>query len=152
MQGIAEISKESIAIENYIKTLNAGENVFYETVEKETGVEMNLRGKALLRGALKRLSLEYTPMSAPNTGKGYVLADANNASSIVVAKVLKVDRGIQRTHRTAEKLKNQFQDQLNDVDKNIIDTIHVQTGTMLAIARVATKGIYARKTIKAINI
>jgi hypothetical protein len=152
MKGIAEVSKETLQIETYLQTLNPGEQVLYSIIETETGIKMDERGKSCLRSALRRLRLNYTRLRSPNTGKGYILASPENSVGIVVENVMRVDKGIRKTHKVTESLKKSFYSQLNDQDKNSLDFVHRETGAMLAFARLITKGVFAKEKPKVINV
>ena len=56
---IAEVSKETLIIEAYLRDLSEGHFLLYTTLERECKVEMGVKGKSYLRTALRRLKLEY---------------------------------------------------------------------------------------------
>jgi hypothetical protein len=152
MNGIAEVAKETLLIEKYVGTLNPGERLLYRNIEKETGIKMDQKGKASLRSSLRRLKLNYTRLRSPDKGLGYILACPENSVGIVVENVMRVDKGIKKTHKVTVALKEKFYNQLNDIDQKSMDFVHRETGAMLAFARLITKGVYAKDKPKVINI
>jgi hypothetical protein len=152
MSGIAEVAKETLILEQYLKGFNPGEKVLYRQIEAETGIVMDDKGKACLRTAFKRARLQYTQLRTPERGMGYILASPGNTVGIIVENLTKVDRGIKKTHNVTVALKERFYNQLTDSDKKAADFVHRETGAMLAFARLLTKGVFAKDKPKIINI
>ena len=116
---IAEVSKETLQIEAYIKTLNPGEKVFYEIIAKETGVPMDLRGKQFMRSALNRLKIEYSCIH----GQGIELASHINATGLIAHKVIKIDKAVKRAGKTTNRITHQFYDQLSEIDQKQVNYV-----------------------------
>lgn len=101
---IAKVSEETLKIERYIEPLPPGEVVAYETVAEETGVLMDLSGKAKLRSALRRLKREYSQIK----GYGVRLADPEMVMPLISHRVVKIDSAVRRADKTHKNLQRQF--------------------------------------------
>lgn len=128
---IAEVSKETLLIEAYLKTLNPGEKVLYATIQKETGVPMNDRGKQFMRTALNRLHLEYTCIH----GQGIELCSPVNATGIIAHKVIRIDKAVKRAGKTTKRVTTQFYDKLSDVDKQHVNVVASIFGALQGYAK-----------------
>src|SRR6186997_969054 len=113
---IAEVSKQSLQIENVLKAAKPGDFITYKNLEVLSGVRMDNRGKGYMRTALNRLKLEYTP----RMGEGIELASPENAISIVSKRVIKIDSSVRRAEKTTKRITNQFYDDLPEhAQKNV---------------------------------
>ena len=120
MNTIAEVSKETLKIEAYLKSLNPGDKALYVTIQNETGVKMNLRGKQFMRSALNRLKLEYSCIH----GQGIELCSPINATGIIAHKVIRIDKAVKRAGKTTKRITGQFYDLLSDADKQHVNVVH----------------------------
>jgi len=118
MNTIAEVSRETLLIEAYLKNLNSGDKIPYAILEKETKVKMDNRGKQFMRSAMRRLKLEYTCIR----GIGIELCSAINATGIIAHKVIGIDKAVKRANKTTKNVINQFDEQLSNEDR-----LHVYT-------------------------
>ena len=113
---IAEISKESIILTDFLKTQKAGSDLSYVAIEHDTGVTMDNKGKQLLRGALKRLHLE----ASCRHGYGIVLADPSLVMPILSNKISRIDKAVKRGDRAHRNLQEQFFASLNPEEQKQI--------------------------------
>lgn len=146
MNTIAEVSKDTLQIESYLKTLNPGQKVLYLTIQNETGVIMNLRGKQFMRSALNRLKLEYTCIH----GQGIELCSPVNATGIIANKVIKIDKAVKRAGKTTKRVANQFYDQLSDSDKQHVNVVASIFGAIQGYSKNA-KLLFKKEATIAIN-
>jgi len=119
MNTIAEVSKETLQIEAFLKTFNPGEKILYQTIENETKVRMDNKGKQFMRSALNRLKLEYTCIH----GQGIELCSPINATGIIAHKVIRVDKAVKRADKTTKRVTSQFYNQLSDADKQHVNVV-----------------------------
>jgi len=117
MNTVAEVSKETLVIEAFLKTFNPGEKILYQTIENETKVRMDNRGKQFMRTALNRLKIEYTCIH----GFGIELCSAKNATGIIAHRVIRIDKAVKRAGKTTKRVTNQFYDQLSDSEKQHVN-------------------------------
>lgn len=110
---IAEVSAETIRIENVLKELNEGEQISYLKLEQLTGVKMDSRGKGFMRTALKRLQIEYTPIH----GEGIELGSPDTATKLISTKIVRIDNSVKRAEKTVKNVHNKFFDRLDDIEK-----------------------------------
>lgn len=129
-KAIAEVSKETLKIEAFLKTLNSGQKVSYAEIEKESGVTMNNRGKQFMRSALHRLKVEYSCIR----GQGIELCDEINATSMIADKVVKVDKAVKRAEKTTKHVTNQFYNKLSEDDKQHVNVVAAIFGSLRAYA------------------
>lgn len=101
---IAQVSEDTLKIERFIETKNPGETISYDEISHESGVQMDLPGKAKLRTALRRLRVEYSPVR----GYGIKTADAGLVMPLLSSKVVRIDRAVKRADRTQKNLQVQF--------------------------------------------
>jgi hypothetical protein len=146
MKTIAEISKETVAIESFLKTCKPGEKIPYLVLEKETNVKMDTRGKAFLRSAMRRLRLEYSCIR----GHGIELCSPKNATSIIAYKIIGVDRSVRRAHKTTRHVSDQFYHQLADDDKRQVAIAQSILSPIMTYAKGA-RMLFAKPVHKAIN-
>jgi hypothetical protein len=115
----AEVSKETLKIEAFLKTFNPGQTITYKEIEKETSVRMDNRGKAFMRTALKRLNLEYSCIR----GEGIELCSPFNATSMIACKVIRVDKAVRRAEKTTKRVTSQFYKDLSEQDKQHVNVV-----------------------------
>ena len=143
---IAEVSKETLTIEAYLRDLPEGHILYFGELEKECNVEMNEKGKSYLRTALKRLDLEYSCI----WGEGIRLADVSIASDIIVTKLSKISNAVKRGQKTYNHISEKFYDRLTqDEQRQIIFIgsgfaaiqLAVENGRRVLKQRQETKGM-----------
>jgi hypothetical protein len=135
MKTIAEVSRETLLIEAYLRTLQPGMFVPYTDIEHETGVPMDLKGKGYMRTAMNRLKTEYTCVR----GKGITLADQLNATSIIAHKVIRIDSAVNRAAKTTKRISNQFYDLLNANDQQHVNVLEATFGAIKTYALAAKR-------------
>lgn len=143
---IAEVSKETLLIEAYLKTLNPGEKIPYVILEKETGVKMTNRGKQFMRSALHRLKLEYTCIH----GVGIELCSPINATGIIAHKVIRIDKAVKRANKTTKHVSDQFYDQLSDEAKLHVNFVRSALAPITSYSKGA-RLFFQKPTLKSIN-
>lgn len=143
---IAEISKEALQIEQYLKGCTAGEFVAYKEIEAKTGVTMNIQGKGFLRTALNRLKMEYSCVR----GNGIELASPGNSMEIISQKVVKIDNSVKRAEKTYKNITHSFYDQLSNEDKKQVHFVGSVFGAIRLAANNA-KSFFKRESPKVIN-
>lgn len=143
---IAEISKEALQIEQYLKGCNAGEFVAYKEIEAKTGVTMDGHGKGYLRTALNRLKMEYTCVR----GSGIELASPDNSMEIISQKVVKIDNSVKRAEKTYKNITHSFYDKLSNEDKKQVHFVGSVFGAIRLAANNA-KSFFKKENPKVIN-
>ena len=103
-KGIAIVSENTLKIELFLSKCKIGEELSFDNIGHEAGVNMNQLGKNYLRTALKRLKLEYISIR----GYGIKLADSKTTMPIVASRLTKIDKAVKRADKTHRNLQEQF--------------------------------------------
>jgi hypothetical protein len=138
---IAQISEDSLKIEDFLSGKSAGESISYDEISHSSGVEMNLRGKNLLRTTLKRLRFEYSPIR----GYGIRLADASLVMPILSDRITKIDRAVKRAGKCQQNLQVQFFNYLTLEEQRQV----LFAGAVFGAIRIAAENgrmLYGKKT------
>lgn len=143
---IAEISKEALQIEQFLKGCESGEFITYDMLETATGVRMDTRGKGFMRTALNRLKMEYTCVH----GNGIELASPENSMGIISQKVVKIDNSVKRAEKTYKNITHSFYDKLSNEDKKQVHFVGSVFGAIRLAANNA-KSFFKRENPKVIN-
>lgn len=143
-QTIQSISEETLRLENLFASAQSGEFFTYQKMEELASVKMDLRGKAFMRTALKRLKLPFETIS----GEGIKLLSKDNASKIVVHKVLKVDNSIKRAAKTTKQVTARVYDDLTEPEQKNLNFLSALFGTIRAYSTDA-KRIFQTKRLLA---
>jgi len=143
---IAEVSKETLMIENYLRDIPDGQTVLFEVIQKETGVKMDERGKTYMRTALKRLKREYSSI----IGSGIELACPENTISIVGHAVRKIDNSVKRGEKKTKNLSNQFYDDLSNEEKKALNFLSAMFGGIRAYS-LSGKNLFKQKHLSTPN-
>ena len=114
---IAEVSKETLVLEAFLKNFHPGDKITYETIEAETKIIMSNRGKGFMRTALNRLNMEYSCIR----GVGIELGSPQNATGLIANRVVKIDKSIKRAGKTTKRVTDQFYDKLSMEDKQHVN-------------------------------
>lgn len=146
MNTFAEVSQQTLKIENSLKLCKPGEFIDYIKLEKLTGVKMDNTGKGYLRTALNRLKLEYTTIK----GVGIELASETNAIAIVSRKVIRIDNSVKRAEKTTKRITNQFYDKLSDHEQKNVNYLSAVFSSLRAYSRSA-KTFFKKTENKVIN-
>ena len=145
MQTLAKISEESLKLINYLKSIEHGQILSYQQIEKDTGVKMNTQaGRSYLRTACKNLKREYSCLR----GIGIELASAKTAATLVVGRLVKVDNAVKRAERTYKNVSIAFYNELNPAEQRQINFIGAAFG---AIRVAAENGKYYLKNVEKVN-
>lgn len=119
MQQIIEDRTLAHGTEEYLKLLNyvleqpSGKLLRYTEVEYETGVRMDLKGKAKLRRAILRSKRECSTVQTV----GYKLAEADMVMGILSVRLLRIDGAVKRADRAQRILQQQFFEALKPDEK-----------------------------------
>ena len=114
---IPEISKETLILEEYIRTKEDGTELSFEQITHETGITMNTYNKNHLRTACKRAKREYASIY----GYGIKLADDKTVMPILTNRLVKIDRTVKRGEKSQKILQEQFFNSLSEQEqKNIL--------------------------------
>ena len=140
MHTIAEVSKQTLQIENVLEKAKAGDFITYKNLEILSGVKMNNRGKGYMRTALNRLKIEYTPIR----GEGIELASPENSISIVSRRVIKIDNSVKRAEETTKRVTEQFYDQLSENEQKNVNYLSAVFASLRAYSTSAK--IFFKKT------
>ena len=116
MKSIPDVSTHTLNIEEFLKTRKPGDLVTYKEVEKLTGMSINAGARQYLYTAMRRLKLEHETIR----GVGFRLGAPDNATKIVVQKVVKVDSSVRRAEKTHRNISTAFIDQLTPEEKRQI--------------------------------
>lgn len=144
MKTIQQISEQTLAIENFLKTRLPGEELTYFFIESETGVPMDVKGKGYLRSALRRLKLPFETFK----GQGVRLLCADNATRIVAHKTIKIDNATKRAEKTTlQVIHHDSFEQVSDENKQRINGIASLFATIRLFSTNAKK-IFTQQKIK----
>jgi hypothetical protein len=141
MKTIAEVSQETIKIENYLSSRNYGEFVSYADIEENTGVSMDIKGKGYMRTALRRMKCEYSPVR----GAGIELASEKNTTRIIIHKLEKIDNAVKRSERTYDNL-IPFHEKLNQEELKSVQLVGAAFGAIRLAAANGKRYLKSQKT------
>lgn len=110
LKTVAEKSKESVLLENFLGKQNPGAELSFLAIEAGSGVRMDADGKNCLRRALHRLRIEYTAIR----GYGVTLANSSLVMPILTNRLTRIDSAVKRGDRTQKNLEEQFFKSLSD--------------------------------------
>jgi hypothetical protein len=106
---IPQVSKETLLLQTYLERHKPGDEISFTSIEANTGVEMNYKGRGYLRTAIKRAKLEYSAIR----GYGIKLADPGTTMPIMINKLDKIDRAVKRADKSHKNLQVQFFEKLS---------------------------------------
>lgn len=141
---IQEVSNETLKLEEIFSSATPGEFFSYQSLQQLSNVRMDERGKCYMRSALKRLKLPYEVV----IGSGIKILSVENASRIVINKVVKIDNSIKRAEKTTKNVRAKVYDQLPEPEKKNIDFLGALFGTIRSYSTSA-KRIFSRQQLKA---
>jgi len=131
MKTIAKISEESITLINYLESIANGQVLSYSQIQQETGVKMDNAGKSYLRTALNKLKREYSAIH----GIGIELTCAKTATSVVVKRLVKIDRSVGRAEKTVKRVTTQFYNELSEPEQKQVNFLGAIFGAIKLSAR-----------------
>uniref|UniRef100_A0A6M3L492 Uncharacterized protein n=1 Tax=viral metagenome TaxID=1070528 RepID=A0A6M3L492_9ZZZZ len=140
MDGRIKLSEETLKLQQYITTQEDGTELSYLEIEQATGIDMNERGKQILRRGIKRARREYSTIR----GYGIKLACPETTLPILSGKIIKIDRCVKRAEKTHHTLQEQFFSQLSPEEQKQI----LFAGAVFGAIRIAAENgklIYKRK-------
>lgn len=146
MNTIAEVSQQTLRIENILKKSKPGDFVTYKNIESQSGVKMDNKGKGYLRTALNRLKLEYSPVH----GEGIELASSSNAIALVSKRVIKIDNSVKKAEKTTKRITNQFYDKLSEAEQKNVNYLSAVFASLRAYSQSA-KFFFKKTENKVIN-
>lgn len=127
-QATFKASEHTLMIEAYLKTLNAGDRVSYETIAQESAVPMDTKGKSYLRTAANRLNIEYSSIR----GQGIELCSEMNATGMIATRVQRIDKSVKRADKTTKRVTDQFYEKLSNEDKQHVNVVASMFGAIRA--------------------
>src|SRR3989304_1007745 len=130
-RSIAQQSDEFYHLVGWLQLRKDGEMLSYDFIEKETGIEMDTKGRALLRKAV--LGARRSVTSIPR--QGYELATAGNSHQHMKQVLLGIDRALQRGMTKQEILTERFSEQWTPQQREFFSvTASVLNAQKLAVA------------------
>lgn len=135
MNTIQEVSKHTLKIENVLSSATPGEFLSYKQIQELSGVQMDNKGKGYMRSALKRLKLPVETIS----GKGIKIISKDNATSIVVSKVQRIDSSIRKAEKTTKQVRDRVYNELPEVEQKNINFLSALFGTIRSYSQSAKK-------------
>lgn len=143
MQTIQKVSEETLKIENIISSSAPGQILSYKELQIQSGVTMDTKGKTYMRTALKRLKMPYETIS----GSGIRLLSPQNASKIVIHKVIKVDNSIKRAAKTTKQVSERVYNDLTEPEKKNLNFLGALFGTIRGYSTTA-KRIFGKQLVR----
>lgn len=116
MKTIGEVSQDTLKLEEFIGRQPHGAVLAYADIQRETGIEMNLNGKAHLRQAMRHLRREYSNIR----NHGVRLADASGVMPILSSRISRINKAVKRADRSQRILQDEFYNSLNEQDKRSV--------------------------------
>lgn len=114
---IAEISKETLAVEEFIRTLSADETATYLEIEQATGVRMDARGRARIAVATKRAGAAYACIK----GFGIKMAGPMTGRDLVMDRTARIDSAVKRAERIAAIVMARHRDGMPASDRQQVE-------------------------------
>jgi hypothetical protein len=109
-----EPSKELAMLKGFFEAIPKGAYLTYVEIADKSGVEMDARGKQVLRSALHSLRREYRC----DRGVGIELESEKNAMHIVTGRVKRVSSSLKRADKTATRMTERYVAQLPKDDRD----------------------------------
>ncbi len=145
MQTLAKISEESLRLIEYFKGVEHGQMLSYQQIEKDTGVKMDTpAGRSYLRTACKNLRREYSCIR----GVGIEMASPQNASTLIIGRLAKIDNAVKRGERTYNNVSIAFYNELTPAEQRQINFVGAAFG---AIRVAAENGKYLLKNAQKVS-
>jgi len=116
---IPEVSETTLKLEEYLRSLPAGERVSYAEIEMATGVQMTTSNKARLRIAAKRSNRIYATIR----GFGLEMSSGQNAGSINRHGLVRVDNAVRRQEKVGNLLLAQHAAEMPVGDRHQITAV-----------------------------
>ena len=129
---IPEVSEITLKLEEYLRSLPAGERVSYGEITLATGVPMNTANKTKLRTAAKRADRVYACIR----GFGLEMSSGVNAGSISRHGLVRLDSMAKKQEKTHNSLLAQHAAEMPTADRHQITAI----ACMFAQVRVIADG------------
>lgn len=140
---IQQVSEDTLKLVGLFSSAEVGREFTFKNIEDLTGIKMDERGKGFMRSALKKLKMPYENIR----GHGICLLSPENASRIVVSKVVKVDNSIKRAAKTTKQVSDRVYDKLSEEEKKNINFLGALFGTIRAYSTSA-KRIFSKPQLK----
>lgn len=139
MHSIQQTSAETLKLETLLSNASKGNYFSYKDLQKLTGVLMDNRGKTFMRSALRRLKMPYEVVK----GEGIKLLCSDNASRIVVTKVIKIDNSVKRADKTTKQVRDKVYNELTETEQKNINFLSALFGTIRSYSQSAKKIFYS---------
>ena len=128
-----EPSKELAILKGLLNDLPAGAYIAYAEIEQQTGVAMNVRGKCILRSALRSLKREYHC----DRGNGIELENPANAMVLVTGRVKRVNGSLRRADKTVTRMAERYMEKLPKDDRDRL----LATASLFGAIKAMAKGL-----------
>ncbi len=122
---------DKLKLEAYLQEQEPGTLITYESTEHDTGVAMDMDGKALMRAAFKNVKREYVIQR----NVGWWLDCVKNASGIVEGKTQRAFRSFVRVKQTIEVIYPRYYHLLPEQERQLLDLRKVVTEAVLGQSR-----------------
>lgn len=139
MNSIQKVSEETLKIEALLTNAEKGKFFSYTELQDLTGVIMNNRGKGFMRTALKRLKQPYECIK----GTGIKLLSSENASRIVVNRVVKIDNSVKKADKITRQVHEKVYDELTEAEQKNIKFLGALFGTIRSYSQSAKRIFYS---------
>lgn len=126
-----EPSVETLRLEQFVRELPEGAFVAYDDIAQATSIQMDVRGKYLLRTACKRAERYYRC----DPGTGIELDCPENTMGIVTGKTKRVSRALHRTYLVSTTLSERYLPRLQDSARQQLTALTSLLGAVQAMSR-----------------
>jgi hypothetical protein len=113
-KSIQEVSRETLVLENFVRTIPPGEQVPFALIEEKTGVRMNQNGKGHLRTAVKRAGR----VCAAIRGFGIKMSNEAIVVDIMGAGVKRVRNGMRKIEKNGSLMLEQHGPKMDVRERN----------------------------------
>ncbi len=142
MYTLQDVSANTLKLENIFSSAIEGQYFSYKELQQLTNVVMDNKGKTYIYSALRRLKLPYETVR----GEGIKLLSKDNATRIVIGKIIKTDNSIKRAEKTTKQVKDRVYEQLTEPEKKNIIFLGTLFGTIRSYSQSA-KRIFNNKPL-----
>ena len=127
-----EPSEEMLKLCDLFGEMQPGAYITYQAIEAGTGVRMDLRGKSLMRSALRKLKTEYRS----DRGIGIELASGKTAMGVITGKTRRISSSIKRANKCSNRL-TKFIDNMPETDR----ARFIATSSLLGAVQAVSAGL-----------
>lgn len=110
-------NQDLIKLVSFFSDQSAGTELSYEQIQHDSGITMDVSGKALMRRAVKECGRVYKV----KPGYGIWLDSKDNATEIVTIQTTRVRHTVEKTLTTIKILKPKYYNQLPKQEQQLMD-------------------------------